>query len=69
MLVRQGPYWRLNDQVRPDSDFFTAFITPHWNEALNPNVYASVTDARMRAVLRNRCPDLLDWYRDERGGR
>ena len=67
MLVRQGPYWRLNDQVRPDSDFFTAFITPHWNEALNPNVYANVTDARVRAVLRSRCPDLLDWYRDERG--
>lgn len=68
MLVRQGPYWRLNDQVRPDSDFFTAFITSHWNEALNPNVYANVTDARVRAAVRSRCPDLLDWYRDERGG-
>ena len=67
MLVRQGPYWRLNDQVQPDSDFFTAFITPHWNEALNPNGYAIVTDARVRAMLRSRCPDLLDWYRDERG--
>jgi ankyrin repeat protein len=69
MLVRDGPYWRLNDQVRPDSDFFTAFITPHWNEALNPNTYAIVTDARVRAMLRRRCPDLLDWYRDERGRR
>src|SRR5207344_20116 len=29
MLVRQGPYWRLNDHVQPHSDFFTAFITPH----------------------------------------
>ena len=67
MLVRQGPYWRLNSQVRPDSDFFTAFITPHWNEALNPNVYAIVTHGRVRAMLRNRCPDVLDWYRDERG--
>ena len=69
MLIRDGPYWKLNDQVRPDAEFFTAFITPHWNEALNPNVYAIVTDARVRAVLRDRCPDLLDWYRDERGGR
>jgi len=69
MLVRDGPYWRLNDQVRPDSDFFTAFITPHWNEALNPNVYAVFTDARVREMLRSRCPDLLDWYRDERGRR
>ena len=67
MLVREGPYWRLNSQVRPDTDFFTAFITPHWNEALNPSVYAIVTRGRVRAMLRSRCPDLLDWYRDERG--
>ena len=67
MLVREGAYWRLDEHVRPDSDFFTAFITPHWNEALNPNVYAIVTDSRVRAMLSSRCPDLLDWYRDERG--
>ena len=67
MLVKQGPYWRLNDQVQPDSDFFTAFITPHWNEAFNPNVYASVTDTNVRRVLRTRCLDALDWYRDEHG--
>ena len=67
MLVKQGAYWRLNDQVQPDSDFFTAFITPHWNEALNPNVYAVVTDTRVRSMLRSRCLDALDWYRDERG--
>jgi ankyrin repeat protein len=67
MLVRRGPYWQLNDQVQPDSDFFTAFITLHWNEALNPSVYAIITDQRVRAMLRDRCPDVLDWYRDERG--
>ncbi len=67
MLVKQGAYWRLNDQVQPDSDFFTAFITPHWNEALNPNVYASVTGTRVRSMLRNRCLDARDWYRDEHG--
>ena len=69
MLVREGFYWRLNAHVRPDSDFFTAFITPHWNEALNPNVYSVVSRARLRAILRSRCPDVLDWYRDERGRR
>jgi hypothetical protein len=67
ILVQEGLYWRLNDQVRPESDFFTAFITPHWNEALNPNVYGIASHARLRAILRSRCPDLLDWYRDERG--
>lgn len=69
MLVRRGLYWHLNEQTRPDSDFFTAFVTPHWNEALNPNVYAFGTRARMRTVLRSRCPDVLDWYRDEHGRR
>jgi len=67
ILVRQGAYWRINEQVQPDSDFFTAFITPHWNEALNPNVYAAVTGKRVRGMVRSRCPDALDWYRDERG--
>lgn len=69
MLVPDGPFWKLNEQVRPDSDFFTAFITPHWNEALNPNVYAAISNARMRALLRDRCPDVVDWYRDEHGRR
>ena len=67
MLVREGPYWRLNQQVTA-TDFFTAFITPHWNEALNPNVYASIARGRIRVLLKDRCPDILDWYRDE-GGR
>jgi hypothetical protein len=69
MLSQEGLYWRLNAQVRPDSDFFTAFITPHWNEALNPNVYGIASRARLRVIVRSRCPDLLDWYRDERGRR
>ena len=69
MLIRDGLLWQLNEQTRPDSDFFIAFITPHWNEALNPNAYAIGTRARMRALLRARCPDVVDWYRDERGRR
>jgi len=67
MLVKEEAYWRLNDQVQPDSDFFTAFITPHWNEALNPNVYNAVTGKRVRGMVRARCVDALEWYRDERG--
>jgi len=67
MLLKHGAYWRINDQVQPDSDFFTAFVTPHWNEALNPNVYSTAADARVRSMLRTRCLDARDWYRDERG--
>ena len=65
MLVRDGPYWRV--RIEPDSDFFTAFITPHWNEVLNPNKYMGYTSGRVRALVHERCAETLDWYRDERG--
>jgi hypothetical protein len=65
MLVRDGPYWRV--QAERDSDFFTAFITPHWNEVLNPNKFARYTSGRLRTVVSERCTDALDWYRDEQG--
>lgn len=65
MLVRDGPYWRV--QAQPDSDFFTVFITPHWNEVLNPNRYARYFSARLRTLISQRCPDALDHYRDEHG--
>lgn len=67
MLERDGPYWRVRSQ--PGPDFFVAFVTPHWNEVLNPNKYARYTSARMRALVRERCPQALDWYRDPRGQR
>ena len=67
MLVRAGPYWRLDDHVRDESDFFAAFVTPHWNEALNPNSYTILVDTRVRKMLRARCPDVVAWYQDERG--
>jgi hypothetical protein len=67
MLTREGPYWRVGDQVRAESDFFSAFITPHFNEALNPNTYAVLVGARVRSLLANRCRDVVNWYRDERG--
>jgi len=67
MLVRDGPYWRLDARLRPGSDFFTAFITPHFNEALNPNSFLTLMRSRMRKMILARCYDLLDWYRDERG--
>jgi hypothetical protein len=69
MLVRDGDRWRIDGRVRPDSDFFTVFVTPHWNEALNPNTYIALVDTVVQSMLRRRCADVLDWYRDERGRR
>lgn len=65
MLVRDGQLWRV--QVQADSDFLTAFITPHWNEVLNPNKFVRYTSGRVRALMRDRCADAIDWYRDARG--
>ncbi|MDX1376590.1 MAG: ankyrin repeat domain-containing protein, partial [Burkholderiales bacterium] len=67
MLVREGHFLRLANRVQPGSDFFAAFITPHFNEALNPNAYLGPIGERVQAMLRVRCFDLLDWYRDARG--
>lgn len=67
MLVRDGFGWRLDERVRPGSDFFAAFITPHFNEALNPNGFLGPVGERVRKMLRVRCFDVVDWYRDERG--
>jgi len=67
MLVLEGHFWQINEQVNPYSDFFTRFITPHWNEALNPNAYADWTDTWVRKSIQARCPDLLGWYRDPHG--
>lgn len=67
MLVREGVKWRLANRVQPGSDFFAAFITPHFNEVLNPNGYLGPVGERVREMLRVRCFDLLEWYRDERG--
>ncbi|HQR72666.1 MAG TPA: ankyrin repeat domain-containing protein, partial [Burkholderiaceae bacterium] len=65
MLARDGEFWRV--QVQRDSDFLTAFITPHWNETLNPNKYVRYTAGRIRTLVKERCADAIDWYRDPRG--
>lgn len=67
LCVRDGAYWRLNDHVRPNSDYFTHFISDHWNEALNPNTYNAGIGGLVRQELAKRCDQVLDWYRDEHG--
>jgi ankyrin repeat protein len=65
MLVREGAYWRV--ELAPDTDIFTAFVTLHWNEALNPNKYVKYIRNRLRVVVRERCGDVLDWYPGDTG--
>jgi hypothetical protein len=65
MLERDGPHWRV--AARPESDFFTVYFTPHWNEVLNPNRFAGYTAGRIRSQVAERCADAIDWYRDRHG--
>jgi hypothetical protein len=67
MLERVGPLWRV--RASADSDFFTAFITPHWNEVLNPNRYIGYYSPRLRTLVAARCHGVVDWYRDAHGER
>ncbi len=67
LLVREGEFWRLNDHVRRGSDFFSVFVSPHWDEALNPSVYGPGMSPPIRVEVKKRCADVLHWYRDESG--
>jgi hypothetical protein len=49
MLLRDGAFWRIADDVRPNSGFFARFISDHLDEALNPGFF----DAYLRPALRN----------------
>jgi hypothetical protein len=67
LIVRDGPHWRLNRHVRPNSDFFAVFISDHWDEALNPNTYGPGIGPCVEEGLRDRCDSLRAWYRDREG--
>jgi len=65
MLQLDGPYWRVT--VEDEDTVFSAFVSPHWNEVLNPNTYVAYVGRRVRSVIGTRCDDVADWYRDGRG--
>ncbi len=67
MVVRDGELWRLNGHVRRDADFFSVFVSPHWDEVLNPSVYHLGIGAFVAEEVGKRCDDVRHWYRDETG--
>jgi hypothetical protein len=62
LLVRSGVFWRLNRHVRPRSGWFAAFISDHWNEALNPNRYDFTMRPGVRCILRSRANAIVTFY-------
>lgn len=67
LYVRDGELFRLNGHVRRNTDFFSVFISDHWNEALNPNTYAPGQEIWIREEVLKRCDDIVRWYHDECG--
>ena len=68
-VVRDGEYWKLNDHVKNEPDFFSWFISDHYDEALNPSHYEKGMQKAMRRAIKQRLQRLLDFYADEEGNR
>jgi hypothetical protein len=67
LALRCGMFWRLNQQVRPRSGWFAAFLSDHWNEALNPSLYEASMRPGIRRVLRSRAEHIVQFYTQKDG--
>lgn len=62
MIVRRGEFFRVNKHVRPESGWFGAFVSDHWNEALNPSWYNWDIRESVRAALASRADVIAEFY-------
>jgi hypothetical protein len=67
MLVRNGPYWQLNSHVTKGADVFKPFVSEHYNEALNPCVYAFTMRDNIADRVRKNAETVLTFYCDQQG--
>ena len=66
-VVRDGDYWKLNDHVKGEPDFFAWFVSDHYDEVLNPSHYERGMQKAMRKAITKRLESLEDWYADADG--
>ncbi len=66
-VVRDGDYWKLNDHVKGEPDFFSWFISDHYDEALNPSHYEKGMQKAMRRAIEDRLERLMEWYAQNNG--
>lgn len=69
MLELVDGYWKLADHVRRDTDFFTVYISDHWDEALNPNLMLPWMRLPVRQQVERGCGPLLERHADRFGNR
>jgi len=62
LVVRCGVFWRLNRQVRPRSGWWEAYVSDHWNEALNPSLYTPSMRSGIREGLEERAQEIVGFY-------
>ena len=67
LVVRCGVFWRVNQHVRPQSGWLAAFVSDHWNEALNPSLYDPTMRPGIRRVLRSRADRIVQFYTQKDG--
>lgn len=67
LVVRCGAFWRVNDHVRPKAGWFRVFISDHWNEALNPNLYAVSLRPHIQKILQERASHIVEFYTQKDG--
>ena len=67
MVNLAGDYWRLDRRVRRGSEFFSAFISDHFNEALNPSRFEAGMRKPVRKAVRKRADSIRQWYADDNG--
>jgi hypothetical protein len=62
LMIRCGVFWQLNRHIRVRSGWFAAFVSDHWNEALNPSYYQLSMRPGIRRVLENRAQSIVRFY-------
>jgi len=67
LVVRCGRFWRVNHYVRPQSGWLGAFVSDHWNEALNPSLYDATMRPGIRRVLHSRADHIVRFYTQKDG--
>jgi hypothetical protein len=67
LVVRCGVFWQVNHHVRSQSGWLGAFVSDHWNEALNPSLYNPTMRPGIRRVLRSRAGPIVRFYTQKDG--
>lgn len=62
LIIRNGDFLRLNDHVKRESDWFSVFVSDHYNEALNPNVHDWMMRDSVRQRVRKRSARIIHFY-------